>query len=229
MTGLGAAATFATWRRGDPAGIWATMGYFTAMEALQAWGYAVVDQCGTPGNTSVTLLSYLHIAFQPIMINAFCLAIMGPSIPARTQQRVYALASLASLFMLARLIPADWTGTCLPGTPLCGPGYCTITGSWHIGWQVPLNDLFGQITGLGLSGQFPDYLLASFVLPLFYGAWRFVLFHALFGPILASLLTSNPNEFPAIWCLFSIGLLLVGLSPVLRRQMRPHDPGIRSV
>ena len=54
MVGLGTAATVATWRRGDPAGIWGTLGYFTLMEGLQAWGYGVVDQCGTPANTTVS-------------------------------------------------------------------------------------------------------------------------------------------------------------------------------
>ena len=64
--------------------------------------------------------------------------------------------------------------------------------------------------------QFPFYLAAVFVLPLVYGAWRFVVFHAVCGPLLARALTDNPNEMPAIWCLFSIGLLLVGLSPMIR-------------
>jgi hypothetical protein len=221
MVGLGAASTLLTWSKGQPAGIWGTIGYFTAMEALQAWGYAVVDQCGTPGNTSVTLLSYLHIAFQPIVINIFCMALIGPAITARTRRWVLSAAGLVLLLMLARLIPAEWAGTCPLGTSLCGPGYCTITGTWHIGWQVPLNDLFGQVPGLGMSGQFPDYMLAVFLMPALYGAWRFALFHAIFGPILAAMLTTNPNEMPAIWCLFSIGLILIGISPAIRRAICP--------
>ncbi|MEL6418044.1 MAG: DUF5765 domain-containing protein, partial [Pseudomonadota bacterium] len=42
MVGLGTAATVAAARRGEPKAIWLTMGYFTAMEALQAAGYRVV-------------------------------------------------------------------------------------------------------------------------------------------------------------------------------------------
>ena len=79
---------------------------------------------------------------------------------------------------------------------------------------MPLNDL---PRSLGLTTvQFPAYLLAVFVLPLAYGAWRFVLFHALAGPILAGTLTDNPLEMPAIWCLFSIGIILIALSPGIR-------------
>jgi hypothetical protein len=52
---------------------------------------------------------------------------------------------------------------------------------------------------------------------MLYGAWRFVLFHALIGPLLARQLTSDANETPAIWCLFSVGILLIVLAPPLRR------------
>jgi hypothetical protein len=69
-------------------------------------------------------------------------------------------------------------------------------------------------------GRFPTYVVAAFLVPLVYGAWRFVLFHALAGPILAFQLTGNANEVPAIWCLFSIGIVLMGLSPWLRRRFR---------
>lgn len=221
MAGLGAAATVVTWHRGEPAGIWGTLGYFTLMEGLQAWGYGVVDQCGAPGNTAVTLLSYLHIAFQPIMVNLFCLALVGPGLDPRIRRMVLTLASLTSLALLARLIPADWLGTCPPGTPLCGAAFCTISGTWHIGWTVPLNNLFSLAHWVGGVGQFPDYLLATLVVPCLYGAWRFAVLNTLIGPLLASGLTENPHEMPAVWCLFSIVLILIGLSPLVRRQVFP--------
>ena len=85
-------------------------------------------------------------------------------------------------------------------------------------WDVPYNGLSTQMVALwGNIGSFPAYPLAVFVLPLLYGAWRFTLFHALMGPIAASMLTDNPNEVPAIWCLFSIGILLATLSPQVWR------------
>ena len=76
----------------------------------------------------------------------------------------------------------------------------------------PFEDLAGMHVG------FPSYMIAAFLMPLVYGAWRFVIFHALAGPILAGWLTANPNEAPAVWCLFSIGILLIGLSPMIRRR-----------
>jgi hypothetical protein len=36
--------------------------------------------------------------------------------------------------------------------------------------------------------------------------------------LLAARLTGNVNEVPAIWCLFSLGLVLMALNPVFRQS-----------
>lgn len=226
MVALGTMATTVTALRGEPKPIWIALGYFTVMEALQAAGYAVVDDCGSPGNRAITMLSYLHIAFQPLVINGFAMAIAPTEVSARTRHRVYAVAAVCSALILMRLAPFGWAGRCLPGESMCGDLWCTISGEWHIGWLVPLNGLYnplGEVLGMGV--QFPDYFLAVFLLPLLYGAWRFVLLNLLAGPVLAHALTDNPHEVPAIWCLFSISILLIGLSPFIRyRVMGAHLP-----
>jgi len=180
----------------------------------------VIDACNSPANQSITLLSYLHIAFQPLFINAFALAVAPTVVPPGLRKLVYALAGLATLLILLRLVPFDWAGQCKPGQVLCGPGFCVVSGNWHIGWEVPLNDMWATLGWVfGDVVQFPGYILAVFVLPLAYGAWRFVIYHAALGPILAHFLTENPNEMPAIWCLFSVGLVLIGLSPLVRTHV----------
>ncbi|MDG4649460.1 DUF5765 domain-containing protein [Roseibacterium sp. SDUM158017] len=220
MLGLGAVATVVTARRGEPLAISGTLGYFAVMEALQLWGYGVRDACGTPSNEAVTLLSYIHISLQPIVINAFAMAIAPRRIPARTQRRVVLVAALATALIAARLLPFESLGTCVPGTSMCSERLCLTSGEWHIAWELPLNGILAP-TGRFLGGwlQFPEYFLAVFLLPLCYGAWRFVLFHLAVGPLVAYNLTSNPNEMPAIWCLFSIGILLIGLSPAIRHRV----------
>lgn len=220
MVIAGAAATGFVWRQGQPAGIWVTLGYFTAMEALQVAGYRVVDQCGTPENRAVTVLSYLHIAFQPLLINAFAMELVPEPVKRRVRTWVFGLCALSSAVMLAQILPWPALGVCLPGTPLCGESYCTMSGTWHIAWHIPYNGLLVPVEqALGLYSGFPSYMATAFLLPLFYGAWRFVLLHAAAGPALAWALTSNPNEMPAVWCLFSIAILLISLSPLVRRQM----------
>lgn len=220
MVVAGGVAALATWRRGDATAIPVTLGYFAVMEALQLGGWFTVDQCGTPANETITFLSILHIILQPLFINAFSMELTPRPVAPRLRALVFALSGLASVTMLMQLYPFAWAGHCEPGQILCGARLCTVWGDWHIAWDVPYNGLFGGFDRLtGLQWGFPAYILAVFALPLIYGAWRFVLFHALAGPILAGQLTTNPNEVPAIWCLFSIGLLLVGTFPALRERI----------
>ena len=196
------------------------MGYFTAMEALQVAGYLVIDQCGTSSNRAVTVLSYLHIVFQPLFINWFAMQLVPPTVRARIRYWVFGLCAVSSAVMLAQIVPLAALGTCTPGSPLCGPAFCTVSGNWHIGWEVPYNALMVPVDkALGAVSGFPSYMITAFALPLLYGAWRFVLMHALAGPVLAHMLTDNPNEMPAVWCLLSIALLLLGISPMVRRRV----------
>ena len=103
MVGLGGVATVVTLTRGEPKAIWLTVGYFTVMEALQAAGYAVVDQCGSSANQSITLLSYLHIVFQPFFINAFAMELVPAPVKARLARMVFVLCGLSAGVMLAQL------------------------------------------------------------------------------------------------------------------------------
>jgi hypothetical protein len=50
------------------------------------------------------------------------------------------------------------------------------------------------------------------------------LFTYLAGPFAASLTTSNINEWPAVWCLFSIGLCLMIIMTPLRRHLHIVTP-----
>jgi hypothetical protein len=218
---VGGVATGLAWHRDEAPAIWVTLGYFTAMEALQVAGYGVLDACGTPANRAVTGLSYLHIVFQPFFINAFAMALVPAPVRRRVRVWVVAFCALSAAVMLAQFVPNPAFGSCVPGAPLCGEMLCTVSGTWHIAWLVPYNGLLVPIDqGLGMNWGFPTYLLAAFGLPLVYGAWRFVLLHLFAGPVLAHALTDNPNEMPAVWCLFSIAILLVALSPAVRSRVR---------
>jgi hypothetical protein len=218
MVVAGAAATAVARHKGQPAAIWITLGYFTAMEALQLSGYAVLDQCGTTANRSVTLLSYLQIVFQPFFINAFAMELVLPPVKHRVRVWVFGLCTVSAIVMLAQLLPVPGLGQCRLGAALCAEVLCTVSGHWHIAWDIPYNGLLVPFeAAIGTEMGFPTYMAAVFLLPLVYGAWRLVLFHGLAGPVLAWQLTNNANEMPAIWRLFSIFILLIALSPPVRR------------
>ena len=168
----------------------------------------------------MTLLSYLHIAFQPIVINLFAMELVPAATKRRAFKPVLAITVAVAVLMVLQLAPAEAFGSCIPGTPLCGASLCTVAGDWHIAWDIPYNGMMVPFEGaFGFRSGFPQYMAAVFVLPLVYGAWRFVLIHAIAGPILAWSLTSDPNEMPAIWCLFSIAILTITLSPAVRRSV----------
>lgn len=228
MVAIGGVATGIAYARGEPKPIWLTLGYFTLMEGLQSAGYAVVDQCTDPANQALTWASYLHVAFQPIMINAFAMVLAPVALSPSKQKIVYAIAALASAVMILQTLPVSAFGTCDPASPLCGAMTCLISGDWHIGWMLPLNGLFNSWPYFSsVLTPFPAYFLSVFLLPVFYGSWRFALFHMLLGPVAASFLTSNPHEMPAIWCLFSIGIIVVALNRSVRYGLfRAHYPAV---
>ena len=224
MVAAGSAATGVTLYRRDPVMFPVTLAYFTVMEALQVWGYTVIDQCGTPANETVTYLSVLHIVFQPLVINAFAMTLVSAS--ARMKVLVFTLAALSSVVMLLQLYHFAWAGSCAAGSNLCAERLCTVSGDWHLAWDVPYNGALSFIDArLGTTMGFPTYMVATFGLPLLYGAWRFALFHFLAGPVLAGQLTTNPNEVPAIWCLSAIAIALIAMLPAFRRPFTvDHGP-----
>jgi hypothetical protein len=202
-----------------PVAFQVAIAWFTLMEALQFGSYLVINQCDSPINQALTLLSILHIVFQPFFINAFSLELVPASVRERWRIPVYTLCGVSSAIMLLQLYPFAWAGNCEPNVNLCGSPLCTVSGNWHLAWNIPYNGLMIHVDQLiGLKWGFPSYMFVSFLVPIFYGAWRFTVFHALFGPLLAARLTGNVNEVPAVWCLFSLGLVLIALSPVFRQN-----------
>jgi phage shock protein PspC (stress-responsive transcriptional regulator) len=142
------------------------------------------------------------------------------TVKSRAKVWVYGVCAGSTAIMLLQLLPLSAWGSCSPGSALCAERWCTVSGDRHIAWDVRYNGLLLPVERFfGIYPGFPTYMIAAFALPLIYGAWRFVLVHAFAEPILATALTSNPNEMPAIWCLFSIAILLISLSSPVRRGL----------
>lgn len=181
--------------------LWFPLGYFTLMEALQAFTYSVIDNCGAPSNQIATLLGYLHITFQPFFVNAVGLYFIDKRVAQKIAPFVYGACFVAAIMMLIKLYPFAWAAKCIPGIrPMCGEKICAFHGNWHIAWSLPVSDISDKISW---------YFLVAFVMPFIYGSWRWTIYHLLTGPVLARLTTSNLNEWPAVWCLFSIDLLII--------------------
>ena len=222
VAAIGVTATaFAAYKKQPPA-LWITLGYFTLMEVLQAFTYIYIDQCGQPSNQVATLLGYLHITFQPFFISMLTMHFIPAQVREKIQYWVYAACFISSVTMLIQLYPFDWAGHCDIRRPLCGAHLCSIHGNWHIAWEVPTNGIgnfFVESLGGFFRQGFITYNIVAFVLPLFYGSWRLTIYHYIMGPFLSQRLTDNHNEWPAIWCLLSIGFLLIVVKGPLQRWM----------
>lgn len=224
MVALGCATTYLARRKGLPTALWVTLGFFTAMEALQAAGYLVINECDSFANRAITLASYLHIAFQPAFINAIALELVPAGVRRRIRFGVYAVCALCTAFMLLQLVPFEWAGTCRIGECMCSRQLCSRSGDWHIAWDVPYNGLGTWIEDkLGVNWGMPAYMFAVFVLPAAYGSWRFPLLNLLVGPVFGNLVTTDNNEVPAIWCLFSIAIITTAFFPPLLDYFRVNS------
>lgn len=195
------------------------LAFFSLMEFIQFFGYAHIDQCGDPLNRWATILSYAHIAIQPVFFNMLYMYALPRALSASVRRAAYAASIVMSAVLFAKIVPFASATACSAGETLCGAAWCSVSGSWHLAWQVPwyhLPLLPGDILLY--------YLFAVMVIPLFFGAWRGVLF-ALIGPLLAFATTQDPNEWPAVWCLFSVPLILANVAVMyLRNRVPPGRP-----
>jgi hypothetical protein len=230
VTGIVGAAYSALKREPEPFSLWLALLYFASMELLQAVSYSVLNQCDSPLNQIMTLLGYIHITFQPFFINALALYFMPKDSARIAAPWVYFACFLGSLMMIFQLYPFSWAGHCLIGLrPMCGNTLCTVRGEWHIAWLLPVNGIGNSLAETGpfafyLGYGYLSYPLTAFLLPALIGSWRLILFTFIAGPVLASFTTSNINEWPAIWCLFSIALCLAIIKTPLRSYLHVGAP-----
>jgi len=212
---LGLTGTIYVASRGEDRRLWIPLAYFSLMELLQAATYTVIDECGLPLNQILTALGYLHIAFQPFFINACSLHFIPDAVSKRISPYVYGTCLAGTLLFLLMAYPFDWAGSCDIGRiPFCAKNLCSVSGNWHIAWGAPLN---------GMKWLFLGYFVPAFFLPLLYGSWKCTLYHVICGPLLAAFLTDNINEWPAVWCLMSIGLLLLVIKTPVRQMLYCQD------
>jgi len=212
---------YAAYKKEDPR-LYLALGYFSAMELLQAYTYSVIDQCALPSNQIATLLGYLHITFQPFFINLISMYFIPNIIRKKIEWPVYTLCFISSIVMLLQLYPFEWAGQCELGRNMCARDLCSVSGDWHIAWNVPTNGMLNFITvdsWARFFSLYPTYFFVGILMPFIYGSWRFTIYHFLIGPQLSMLLTTNPNEVAAIWCLLSIGILLLVVKTPVRQVM----------
>src|SRR3989338_2379785 len=176
LTAAGTAALAVGAYRKQPKELLIPLGYFTIMEGIQAFTYPVIDACEMPLNQFLTMLGFIHISFQPFFINMVMLYFIPTERREKIAVPVYLLCGLAAGVALLQVYPFAWAGQCLDGMPLCGRPLCSVSGQWHLAWNVPLNGLLNTLWPMPFMAL-PGYFFIGLLLPFFYGSWRANLYH----------------------------------------------------
>jgi len=213
FTIIGFAGAIYLYKKKEDFFLWLPLIYFSLMELLQAATYLVIGRCDLPSNQILTYLGYLHISFQPFFVSMIAMYFIPKKVRSKIAPWVFTVCGVSAILMLIKVYPFEWAGLCKIGTEaLCQSSLCSLKGGWHLAWYIPLNGLDWLLI-LG-------YTFPVFVLPFIYGSWRFNVFHIIFGPTLAYLLTFSLNEYAAVWCLFSILFLVVIFLPNIKKNFK---------
>ncbi|KAI8470820.1 MAG: hypothetical protein J3K34DRAFT_419078 [Monoraphidium minutum] len=200
--------------------------YFGFIEFLQVAQYQVADQCDNPANQWMTYIAYMHIAFQPLVVNNYFWAGHAARSPELTKF-ILRMCTLGGVMMLLRLpgMPLGWLGDrvhhLIPDFPpssmagkgchylesSCHPTLCSLKGGGmgHISWGVPLLPSTYFIPGASL------HFFLFFVPTLLAGAGvrrKLMVGTLIIGPLMSMYMTKGdlktyPLEWPTIWCFFA--------------------------
>ena len=236
---LSAAAATAYARNGNARKA-AFFAYFAAMELLQLAQHAAhLGVCASPLNQALTVAAWLHVAFQPFVLNGTLLeeddvgrgargavvrlsAAAGVLLALRLPFRLNPFTLLGGL--LPDLPPPSSAGDCGRYDPLCGGALCTYRGAKHIAWSLPLLPPSYYLPG-GFIHFFlffgPALLLAGPRAPV---RRAVVCVALLIGPVTAMALVrsaeSYQHEWAAVWCLVSAAMtFLIPLGDAVADRM----------
>ena len=210
--------------------------FVTIMEALQLVGLLVADDCAGTLNRAVTYLSYIHISLQPWCYNEWQWAmsemrtLMHPE-AARTARRgeehkrlVRGLSAAWCVGTLLRLVPCfrEPCYYCAQREHFCafdGSSACTMMGSLHIYWRLPLRP-----TNYLLPGMWGHFALCFLPTALNGDKYERAQMGLLFATGAAASFVvafyANPatafDEGPSLWCIVAIPQHLITYFMALR-------------
>lgn len=228
------------------------VGWFVLMELLQFVQYQFIatdidpenptfeqmqqsQTCRSSMNRFLTLLGFIHIAFQPYFSACMSCALVQRAESVAQFKLVHRLQLWGAALLLGRHFltyfdgkdfemlgfdakyafdPKKW----VPSVEwLSGPALCTYAGKTHLAWSVPFVDHSYYVPAMQLHAflMFVPFFTLDF--GGFFKNYRnwiagFLLF--ITGPFLGDWFTANKHEAASIWCFFSI-CQVVGLVCIL--------------
>jgi hypothetical protein len=184
------------------------LAYFSVMELFQSGQYLSIEMNWYDANTFLTVLSYIHICFQPI---AFWMLNIGYTHKEETHRTfvkyIRPLQIAAGIGMLMRLnflpfyeIGYEENRNCLAYPTLFewSETEAFLAPSGHVAWNISLRSLTGSYILSGMHSHFFWSLVAPIVVERTVTVPVAVYW---FGAITARLLSTHMNEAAPLWCL----------------------------
>jgi len=191
--------------------------YFAVMEVFQAALYPVLDQCDNWWNQLITSLAMAHVCFQPFVLNWLAAQELKFN-PVYYDRFMFAcrLSFLFGLWLMARMI-VETVGITKSIVPeeckftyntemLRGTQLCSYTGKVHLGWHIPMadNHYFWPSINLHAFMSFAPFAVHPEEPAMIFKAVMLILL----GPLLAIYIAPDHSEAAAVWCLYSVALLI---------------------
>jgi hypothetical protein len=185
-----------------------TFFYFAfLMEALQFFQYLFINLCDNIFNIRATDIAYVHLTFQPIVVNAFCLSLLD-----ETKRKKFSWVWIPAVITTASWLLgfSNFFDACEQNNWCSGGTSCSISGMYHIAWKFSVNILhsirfFNLIPLIGIA-----WLFCFFVLPALMRVWIWVIPNLIFltgSMLLVGFLKSG--EWTAVWCFSSIFIIAI--------------------
>lgn len=188
-----------TWKDPEFWRVILSIDYFTSMEALQCIQYFWIDECDNPINKALSWVGFLHICFQPLVLN------LGISWRVSRHNRyvvdtvIVPLCMIAGVFFSSRMFLADEFPCPVGLDPLCATDTCTYMGSIHLTWRFKM-----RASNLWTPGAWSHHFL-MFAPAILTGNPLTSLFLFITGPIMGHYVTNwDLSEWASIWCYFSV-------------------------
>jgi len=199
--------------------------FFSLMELLQGLQYFYIDKCDNYMNKLLTYIGYLHICLQPLFISIW----LFEFIDNKKQNYDYlkfiiGICLAGAILLLSRVFILHENTLCDTQTePLCGEKTCSLSGKYHIIWNIKLRAPGTYYFTPSMGLHFFLYCVPFVVLGIMLKNYK-VIALALSTVILPFLLylillnsstldenkydNKNKHELASIWCFISIPFII---------------------
>lgn len=209
--------------------------YFSLMEIIQGFQYFVINKCDNYINEILTYIGYLHICFQPVFISIWLFEfINNKKINLNYLKLILGICIAGGILLASRIFMINSNTLCNANQePLCGKKTCSLSGKYHIVWNIRLRAPGTYYWTPSISLHFFLLCIPYIVLGILLNNYKVILL-ALLGVLIPNILyfsmvyyynfntnkwtfdNKNLHEIGSIWCLLFIPQIIITMLLLLK-------------